>query len=137
MPGQQVAEGGGHGVSVVQRNVVGLHGPAPRLLARFPVILTSRPREHHDDPVRTTLTLDSRDVAEALAREMRRNGRGLKAAVNEALRRGLRLTGPAPRPPRFKVEPHAFGVRAGLDLDRMNQLVDELDARAAARKLGV
>jgi hypothetical protein len=89
---------------------------------------------HHDDPVRTTLTLD-RDVAEALAREMRRTGRGLKAAVNDALRRGLRLTGPAPRPPRFRVEPHAFGVKAGVDLDRMNQLVDELDAESSARKL--
>ena len=107
--------------------------PAPRAVPRHLDITTTR---HHDDPVRTTLTLDC-DVAEALAREMRRNGRGLKAAVNEALRRGLRLTGPAPRPPRFKVEPHAFGVRAGIDLDRMNQLVDELDARAAARKLGV
>jgi hypothetical protein len=81
------------------------------------------------------LTLD-RDVAEALAREMRRSGRGLKAAVNDALRRGLRLTGTKPRPPRFTVEPHAFGVKAGIDLDRMNQLVDELDAHAAARKLG-
>lgn len=86
--------------------------------------------------MRTTLTLD-RDVAEALAREMRRSGRGLKAAVNDALRRGLRLTGTAPRPPRFKVEPHAFGVKAGIDLDRMNQLVDELDAHAAAGKLGL
>jgi hypothetical protein len=85
--------------------------------------------------VRTTLTLD-RDVAEALAKEMRRTGRGLKAAVNDALRRGLSLTGKAPRPPRFRVRPHAFGVKAGIDLDRMNQLVDELEAEAAARKLG-
>jgi hypothetical protein len=86
--------------------------------------------------MRTTLTLD-RDVAEALAREMRRSGKGLKVAVNDALRRGLRLTGPAPRPTRFKVEPHSFGVKAGIDLDRMNQLVDELDAYAAARELGL
>jgi hypothetical protein len=84
--------------------------------------------------MRTTLTLD-RDVAEALAREMRRSGQGLKAAVNDALRRGLRLTATAPRAPRFRVEPHAFGVKAGVDLDRVNQLVDELEAHAAARKL--
>jgi hypothetical protein len=84
--------------------------------------------------MRTTLTLD-RDVAEAVAKEMRRTGRGLKAIVNDALRRGLRLTGKAPRPPHFEVRPHAFDFRPGVDLDRMNQLVDELDAEETVRKL--
>lgn len=84
--------------------------------------------------MRTTLTLD-RDVAEGLEKEMRRTGRGLKATVNEALRRGLRLAGKSPRPPRFEVQPHAFGVRPGIDLDRMNQLADELEAAEAARKI--
>ena len=84
--------------------------------------------------MRTTLTLD-RDVAEALAKEMRRTRRSLKALVNDALRRGLRLGGKAPRPPRFAVHPHAFGVRLGMVLDRMNQLVDELDAGEATRRL--
>ena len=84
--------------------------------------------------MRTTLTLD-RDVADALAREMRRTGRGLKTIVNDVLRRGLRLAGKAPRPPRFEVRPHAFGVTPGIDLDRVNQLVDELEAEGAVRKL--
>ena len=84
--------------------------------------------------MRTTLTLD-RDVAEAVAREMRRTGRGLKATVNEALRRGLREERKAPRPRRFKVRPHAFEFRAGTDLDRMNQLVDELEVQELVRKL--
>ncbi len=84
--------------------------------------------------MRTTLTLD-RDVAEGLEKEMRRTGKGLKAAVNDALRRGLRMAGKTPRPPRFEVRPHAFGVRPGIDLDRMNQLVDELDAEDVARKI--
>jgi hypothetical protein len=83
--------------------------------------------------VRTTLTLD-RDVAERLGQEMRRTGRGLKATVNDALRRGLSMTRKAQRPPRFVVQPHAFGVKPGIDLDRMNQLVDELEAEAVARK---
>jgi hypothetical protein len=90
---------------------------------------------HHDDLMRTTLTLD-RDVAERLDKEMRRTGRGLKATVNEALRRGLGLGARPPRPPRFEVRPHAFGVKPGIDLDRMNQLVDELEAEALARKAG-
>jgi hypothetical protein len=84
--------------------------------------------------MRTTLTLD-RDVAERVTREMRRTGKGLKATINDALRRGLNIGGRAPRPPRFQVQPHAFGVRPGVDLDRMNQLVDELEVEQTHRKL--
>jgi hypothetical protein len=84
--------------------------------------------------MRTTLTLEQ-DVAERLGREMRRTGKSLKATVNEALRLGLGLAGRPQRAPRFEVEPHAFGFAAGVDLDRMNQLVDELEAQATARSL--
>jgi hypothetical protein len=100
-------------------------------LPRHLDIITSA---HHDDDVRTTLTLD-RDVAEGLEKEMRRTGNGLKATINDALRRGLRLAGRPPRAPRFQVEPHAFGIKPGVDLDRMNQLADELEAEETARKL--
>lgn len=85
--------------------------------------------------MRTTLTLD-RDVAEALQKQMKRTGQGLKATINDAIRIGLRLGGRPPRRQRFEVQPHAFGVRPGIDLDRINQLVDELDAQDAARKIG-
>jgi len=84
--------------------------------------------------VRTTLSLD-RDVAERLRLEMRRTGKGLKESVNEALRRGLALGGRPPRAPRFRVEPHAFGFKPGIDLDRLNQLADELESEEASRKL--
>lgn len=84
--------------------------------------------------MRTTLTLD-RDVADCLKKQMRRTGHGLKATINEALRRGLRMGGKPPRLPHFEVRPHSFGVKAGIDLDRINQLVDELEAEEAARKL--
>jgi hypothetical protein len=84
--------------------------------------------------MRTTLTLE-RDVAERLKQEMRRTGRGLKATINDALRRGLRIAGALPRRSRFQVRPHAFGVKPGIDLDRMNQLVDELDVAESARQL--
>jgi hypothetical protein len=80
------------------------------------------------------LTLD-RDVADAIRKEMRRSGEGLKATINAALRRGLRLGGRAPRVPRFEVEPHTFGIRPGIDLDRLNQLVDELEVEETGRKL--
>jgi hypothetical protein len=84
--------------------------------------------------MRTTLTLDP-DVAERLQREVRRTGKSLKAAVNEALRLGLGLAGRAPKAPRFEVEPHAFGFKPGVDLDRLNQLVDEMEAEERARRL--
>jgi hypothetical protein len=84
--------------------------------------------------MRTTLTLE-RDVAESVRREMRRSGRGLKAVVNQALRIGLGLSAGRVRPPRFKVRPHAFGFKPGVDLDRLNQLVDELEAEERARRL--
>jgi hypothetical protein len=33
------------------------------------------------------------------------------------------------------VKPHVFGFRPGVDLDRMNQLVDELESEETARRL--
>ena len=85
--------------------------------------------------MRTTLTLE-RDVADSVRREMRRSGKGLKAVVNHALRMGLGLSAKQVRPPRFRVRPHAFGFKPGVDLDRLNQLVDELEAEKGARRLG-
>lgn len=85
--------------------------------------------------MRTTLTLDP-DVAQRLETEMRRSGQGMKAVVNRALRVGLGMTDKPTEPAPFRVVPHSFGVRPGLDLDRMNQLVDELEAQEAGRKLG-
>ena len=86
--------------------------------------------------MRTTLTLD-RDVAERVQQEVHRSRKSLKAVVNEALRAGLGMGGQARRPrQRFRVKAHAFGFKAGVDLDRINQLLDELEAQETARKLG-
>ncbi len=84
--------------------------------------------------MRTTLTIDP-DVEQLLQREIRRTDRSLKAVVNEALRIGLGMRGKPTRPPRFKVEPHAFGFKPGVDIDRLNQLVDEMEADESARRL--
>ena len=90
--------------------------------------------EHHDVEVRTTLTLD-RDVAESVRREMQRSGRRLKEVVNEGLRAGLGLKAKTAQVSQFEVQPHAFGFKPGVDLDRLNQVADELDAEETARKL--
>lgn len=84
--------------------------------------------------MRTTLTLDP-DVAQRLESEMRRRGGGIEQIVNEALRVGLGLSDNPVRPTPFVVEPHAFGFPAGVDLDRLNQLVDERSVEDASARL--
>ena len=84
--------------------------------------------------MRTTLTLEP-DVEQFLLREMRRTGKSMKAVVNDALRAGLGIRGKPPRPRRFKVQPHAFAFKPGVDVDRLNQLVDELEVDERARQL--
>ena len=84
--------------------------------------------------MRTTLTIEA-DIAVRLKGEVRRTGKALKVVVNEALKRGLGIQGRAPRVPPFRVVPRAFGVRPGVDLDRLNQLVDEMDTAAASPKI--
>jgi hypothetical protein len=85
--------------------------------------------------MRTTLTLDP-DVAERLNGEIRRTGKSLKSVVNGAIRLGLGLATKRRKGPRFRVEPHAFGLRAGIDPDRLNQLVDELEVEETVRRSG-
>ena len=84
--------------------------------------------------MRTTLTIDS-DVEQLLLREIRRTNRSMEAVVNDALRAGLEMRGKPPRARRFKVEPHAFGFKPGVDVDGLNRLVDEMEAEEIARKL--
>lgn len=77
--------------------------------------------------MRTTVTRDA-DVARQLREEARRSGRSFKEVVNDALKRGLAAgAAPAPRPGRFRVRPKACGFQPGIDLRRLNQLVDEME----------
>ena len=84
--------------------------------------------------MRTTLTIDS-DVERLLRREMRRTNRSMEAVVNYALRVGLGMRSKPPRARRFKVEPHAFGFKPGVDVDGLDQLADEMETEEIARKL--
>ena len=84
--------------------------------------------------MRTTLTIDP-DVEQLLQREMRRTNGNMKAVVNGALRRGLGMRGKSAQPPRYEVETHAFGLKPGIDVDRLNQLLDEMEADEVARRL--
>lgn len=94
----------------------------------------------HDAVMKTTLSLD-RDVAERLAEEARRTGRDVETVASIVLRAGLGLPSApggdkeAPVPP-FRVVPHDFGFREGIDLNKMNRLADELEIEEMSRKLG-
>ena len=78
--------------------------------------------------VRTTLTLDS-DVAAALKRLAEQTKRPFKQVVNEALRVGLgQRRKPIAQEP-FEVTPFACGLQPGVDAERLNQLLDELEVQ--------
>lgn len=81
--------------------------------------------------MRTTLTLEDH-LARRLKDEARRRGISFKEIVNEAIERGL-AAADSPRPPasRFRVKATAGGFRAGVDIRKLNQLVDELELERA------
>ena len=83
--------------------------------------------------MRTTLTIDP-DVEQLLRREIRRTNRSMKSVVNNALRVGLGMRRKSAPAPPYKVQPHAFGFRPGIDTDRLNQLVDEIETDEFTRK---
>ena len=84
--------------------------------------------------MRTTLTLDD-DVAALLRQQATQLGVSFKDMVNRTLRAGLSRE-MAPRDvPVPRTIPHSFGFRPGVDLDKLNQLADDLEAEAAADSL--
>ena len=82
--------------------------------------------------MRTTLTLDD-DLAGALKAMAAERGIAFKDGVNAVIRAGLghevgKRASDAPR-----TRPCSFGFRAGVDLDKLNQLADDLEAEEVAR----
>ena len=85
--------------------------------------------------MRTTLTLDD-DLAAKLQQLARRTGRPFKQVVNEAIRKGLSAGAkPGEEPPPFQVKPRACGFRAGIDIGKLNQLVDDLEIEAFGERV--
>jgi hypothetical protein len=83
--------------------------------------------------MRTTLTIEP-DVAQKIRRRMAQEKRTLKQVVNEALRVGLSATARESKA-RFKVEPHSFGFKPGIDPNKLNQLIDDLEAEEFLKKM--
>jgi len=85
--------------------------------------------------MRTTLTIDE-DLAGILKKRSRELGKPFKEVVNTALRRGLVEEIKEIQVREIRVRPHDFGkTRAGLDMDRLNQLVDELEVESFLSKI--
>ena len=82
--------------------------------------------------MRTTLTIDD-DLAGILRRRATEMGKPFKEVVNSTLRKGLSENLKSATHS-VVVKPHDFGGNPGLDLDRMNQLVDELEVEDFQRK---
>ena len=83
--------------------------------------------------MRTTLTIDD-DLAGILQRKARELDKPFKELVNTALRKGL-AENLSQKKVKIAVRPHDFGAaRAGLDMDRLNQFVDELEVEDYLRK---
>jgi hypothetical protein len=84
--------------------------------------------------MRTTLTIED-DLAGVLRQKARELDQPFKAVLNSALRKGLadEIGG---KPHQVMVKPHDFGSSRGMDLDRLNQLSDELEVEDYLRKAG-
>jgi hypothetical protein len=83
--------------------------------------------------MRTTLTIEP-DVAQQIRRRMAQKKLPLKSVVNEALRAGLSSV-EKEKKARFVVEPHSCKFKAGIDMDKLNQLADELEAEEFVKRM--
>jgi hypothetical protein len=75
--------------------------------------------------VRTTLTLDD-DVAARIEERCRRTGHSFKCVVNDLLRAGLHAASAVQRKP-FRVEALSMGMRPGLNLDNVGDLLEQVE----------
>ena len=77
--------------------------------------------------MRTTLTIDD-DVAYRLKKaQANEPSKPFKVLVNELLRRGLQPNGATPKKKEFKLITYPMGLREGLNLDNIEELLDQIE----------
>ena len=77
--------------------------------------------------MRTTLTIDD-DVAFGLKKTQESYPeKPFKEIVNETLRRGLRADKPVRTKKEFKLITYPLGLRKGLNLDNIEELLDQIE----------
>jgi len=86
--------------------------------------------------MRTTLTIEPA-IAQEIRKRMAERNVTLKALINEALREGLMAMAGKPKKKdyRFKIKPHDFAFRPGIDLDKLNQFADDLEDEERVAKM--
>ena len=90
--------------------------------------LDSMDGKHHDADMRTTLTLDP-DIERRLKDIAHRTRTSFREVVNAVLRAGLEKgSRQAMERTPFHVQARHCGFRPGVDLQRLNQLTDDLEA---------
>ena len=83
--------------------------------------------------MRTTLTLAD-ELVKALKDLAHERGTSFKQVVNDVLRRGLSTPDRGRcRTRKFRVEPFDSAFRPGVDPTKLNQLIDDLQAREFGR----
>jgi hypothetical protein len=84
--------------------------------------------------MRTTLTVEDH-LAAKLKEAARKQNRSFKEIINEALRRGLEAAEESRKVRRFRVKPMSMGAKPGIDYDKINQLLDEMEGEQLAVKM--
>jgi hypothetical protein len=77
--------------------------------------------------MRTTITLDE-DTAAKLKAEMRRTGKPMKEALNDALRRAFAQKRQPTQTTPFRIQARDLGaLKPGLNLDNVGELLEQLE----------
>lgn len=84
--------------------------------------------------MRTTLTLEDH-LAAKLQAAARKRKLPFKQVVNDALRKGLESLDEPRKAKPFRVHPVSMGLKAGIDYDKINQLLDDMEAEHAVSKM--
>lgn len=76
--------------------------------------------------MRTTITLDD-DLLDRARESARKLRKPFRAIVNEALRAGLERIGDVSGRRPYRTVPHDMGLREGLSLDNVQELLSQLE----------
>ncbi len=96
-------------------------------------VLTAANGDDSMSPMRTTVTLDA-DTEALIREEMGKRRLSFKAALNEAVRQGLKRATPRGKERRYRVQTFSSGFQPGIDPTKLNQLADQLEAEEYLRR---
>ena len=84
--------------------------------------------------MRTTLTIEP-VIAEEIRKRMKEQNATMKQVINDLLLAGMRASNGNKPVYKFKVRPHALGLKSGIDPTKLNQLAGQLADEAILEKM--